>query len=78
MQNFDELPYHERVFTLVKNGAFIGTIEYYNQKVDLYHMDGLYIEIVYHPVTSKINKIATAEMSRLHLYSPISLADGEI
>jgi hypothetical protein len=63
---------------LVKNGAFIGTIEYYNQKVDLYHVDGPYIEVFYHPVTSKISKITAAEKSRLHLYSPISLADVEI
>ena len=75
MENFDGLPYHQRVFTLVRNGVFINTINYYNQKIDLYHMKGLYIEVTYHPVTSQISKIATAEISRLHLYSPISFAD---
>ncbi|UZR99806.1 hypothetical protein [Chondrinema litorale] len=73
MDNFDDLPYEEKVFTLVKNGAFINSINYYNQKVDLYHMNGIFVEVFYHPVSSTIHEIATAEPKRLHLYSPVDL-----
>lgn len=75
MENFDELPFYDKVFSVIKHGAFLGSIDYYNQKVDLYHVNGLYVELFYHPVTAKIAHIQLAEPKRLHLYSPMNLKE---
>ncbi|UZR99985.1 hypothetical protein [Chondrinema litorale] len=75
MKNFDALPYEEKIYTLVMNCSFINSINYYNQKVDLYHMGDFFIEVFYHPVTFKIDQICTADRSRLHLYSPVNIDD---
>ena len=73
MDNFDNLPYHEKVFTLIKGGTFINSINFNNQRVDLYHLKGIFIEVFCHPVTTEIDKICIAGSNRLHLYSPIDL-----
>lgn len=75
MENFDALSYHEKVFTIIKKGSFLNTISYFGQKVDLYHVEGLYVELFYHPVTAKVSKIQEADEARLHLYSPINLSE---
>ena len=73
MENFDALPYEEKVFSIIKNGVFLNTITLNQQKVDLYHLKGFYVELFYHPVTAKVANIQVANPSRLHLYSPIDI-----
>lgn len=75
MENFDQRPFYDRVFHLIKHGAFLSSITYYNQKIDLYSVQGAYVELLYHPETNKIADIQLAEPSRLHLYSPVDLKD---
>ena len=77
MENFDALPYEEKVFSIIKNGVFLNTITLNQQKVDLYHLKGLYVELFYHPVTAKVANIQVANPNRLHLYSPIDIKNQE-
>ncbi|UZR98336.1 hypothetical protein [Chondrinema litorale] len=77
MENFDAMPYHEKVFTIIRKGTFLNTIKHLGYNVDLYHVEGLYVELFYHPVTAKVNKIQKADETRLHLYSPINLNEDQ-
>jgi len=75
MENFDALSYEEKVFTIIKNGIFLNTIDFQEQLIDLYHLKGLYVELFYHPETAKVQKISIASAERLHLYSPLDISD---
>ena len=75
MENFDALPYEDKVFTIIKNGVFLNTISLENQLIDLYHLKGIYVELFYHPKTAKVQKISIADATRLHLYSPVDISD---
>lgn len=72
---FDTLSIEDRFLLLLKDGAFIDSIIYYNQKIDLYSIDSLYVEVTFCPETSKITRVASAEKCRIHLYSPVRTSD---
>lgn len=76
MKYFDELPKEKRFLLLMQKGSFIGTINYYNQKIDLYNIEGEYVEVIYTPDTMMVYRIALAERCRLHLYSIIKSVDN--
>ncbi len=75
MEDFDALPYEDKVITIIENGIFLNTISHDNQLIDLYHLKGIYVELFYHPKTAKVQKISIADATRLHLYSPVDISD---
>ena len=54
---FFELPLQEKIQTLYKEGSFVVSIRYYGYKVNLYMIDGHYVEAFYNHKLDRIEKI---------------------
>jgi len=54
---FFELPLEEKIQTLYKEGTFVVSIRYYGYKINLYMIDGHYMEVFYNHKFDRIEKI---------------------
>ncbi len=54
---FEKLSLKERVKWIYFRGEFITSIRYYQYKVNLYLIDGIYFELFYHHLGDMIEKI---------------------
>ncbi len=54
---------------LFSEGSYIAVRDYYNYKVQLYSLNGFYVEVWYNPVTNSIDKIESLKSEKtLKLY----------
>lgn len=69
-KDFFELPIVEQARTLYLEGAFMVAIRYYGYKVNLYLLNGEYIEVFYNHKEDKIERIAPLDYqhSRMKFY----------
>ena len=63
--DFDKLSLNERAELLWSRGKFLVTVNYYNQKVNLYSMDGKYFELWYDVSGNQIEKIIPLTNTKL-------------
>ena len=61
---FFELPLEEKIPALYKHGTFVVSIRYYGYKINLYMIDGHYVEVFYNHKLDKIEKIERSGYSR--------------
>ncbi|MEM6842981.1 MAG: hypothetical protein AAF944_01965 [Bacteroidota bacterium] len=68
---FISLPLQEQVDLLYRQGSFIVAIRYYGYKVNLYLINGFYVEVFYNHKLDKIERIELLPNShtRLKFYS---------
>jgi hypothetical protein len=70
-ENFNNLSLNKKGEILFSKGSYIAVRNYYNYKVQLYSLNGFYIEVWYHPKLNSIDKIETLENEKnLNLYLP--------
>jgi len=55
--SFLEQSLNEKIQTLYKEGSFIVSIRYYGYKINLYMLDGHYVEVFYNHKLDRIEKI---------------------
>lgn len=69
-EDFFELPIVEQARTLYLEGSFMVAIRYYGYKVNLYLLNGEYIEVFYNHKEDKIERIAPLDYqhSRMKFY----------
>ena len=60
---FLSLPLRDRIQVLYRKGTFVVAIRYYGYKVNLYLLDGYYVEAFYNHKLDKIEKIELLEAS---------------
>lgn len=70
-QNFDTLCLRDKLKTLFLKGTFVVAIRYYGYKINLYLIDGFYVEVFYNHKLDAIEKIQALEKnhSRMKFYS---------
>ncbi len=76
---FFELPLDEKIQALYKYGTFVVSIRYYGYKVNLYTLDGHYIEAFYNHKLDIIEKIEPLDRrhTRVKFYTDqIKLPEG--
>ena len=68
---FLELPLEEKIQTLYKEGTFVVSIRYYGYKINLYMIDGHYVEVFYNHKRDLIEKIEplNPQHSRVKFYT---------
>lgn len=68
---FLDLNLSDRVKVLYENGAFVVAIRYYGYKVNLYLLNGFYVEVFYNHKLDKIEKVLPMEKysSRMKFYA---------
>jgi hypothetical protein len=54
---FNQVDTHGKAVMVWEHGQFISTREYYEMKVNLYNLPGFMVEIYYHPLLNKIERI---------------------
>lgn len=76
-QEFRKLPVQEQVSVVLSNGKELLERIFVYYIVKLYHLDGLFVEIWYHQVTNRIDKVLVVEFDDvIHLYeSQINISD---
>ena len=57
LNEFIDLELEQRIKTLYQEGVFIVSIRYYQYKINLYLINGYYVEVFYHHKYDKIEKI---------------------
>lgn len=68
--DFLDLAQHEQIKRLYSEGTFVVAIRYYGYKINLYLINGYYIEVFYNHKLDKIEKIDLLdfEHSRMKFY----------
>ena len=66
-ERFFELPLEEQTKVLYLNGTFILSIRYYGYKVNLYLLDGAYIEVFYNHKLDIIEKTQPLDYSHTRM-----------
>ncbi len=76
-QEFRKLPVQEQVSVILSNGKELLERIFVYYTVKLYLLDGLFVEIWYHQVTNRIDKVLVVEFEDvIHLYeSQINISD---
>ncbi len=72
---FLELDINERANKVWASGEYIGTRAYYGYKVQLYVLQGLYVEVWYSPALNKIEKVEPIQSDKVlnHYLKDINL-----
>ncbi len=70
-EEFLSKPFYDQLRTLYFDGAFVMAIRYYKYKVNLYLLNGFYIEVFYNHKEDRIDKIAPYDQqsSRTKFYA---------
>lgn len=68
---FSDLPMPEKLRLLYGRGDFIVSIWYYKHKINLYLLNGYYVEVFYDPKSDKIKKAEPLDEShsRMKFYA---------
>ena len=69
--NFLKLSIFEKVKLLYRKGDFIVSIWYYKHKINLFLLNGFYVEVFYNPKIDRIEKVEPLENhhSRMCFYA---------
>lgn len=69
-EEFLHMPLHQKIKILFMEGTFVVAIRYYGHKINLYLLDGEYIEVFYNHKLDKIDKIdfLPRDHSRMKFY----------
>jgi len=71
---FDSLTMFEKADIVFQKETYLNTREYYNQNINLYLVNDLYVEVWYKPGENQISEIKTAKAKGLSLYkTPVNL-----
>ncbi len=67
---FNDYSLNEKINTIYKHGHFVMAIRYYGYKINLYLLNGYYIEVFYNHKLDLIEKISLLEEnhSRMNFY----------
>ena len=70
LYDFLGLAQKDQINRLYREGSFIVAIRYYGYKINLYLLDGFYVEVFYNHKLDKIEKIALLDFnhSRMKFY----------
>ena len=70
-ERFSGLSLPERTKWVYFNGEFITSIRYYVYKINLYMIEGFYVELFYHHTQDRIEKIELleAQSTRMKFYT---------
>ncbi len=68
---FNKLSLRQRIQTLYLDGRFITDIRFYQYKVNLYLFENFFVEVFYHPVEDRIEKVEIMENNskRINFYT---------
>ena len=71
LRQFQGLNLDEQVSFLYQHGTFVMAIRYYNYKVNLYMIDGNYLEVFFNHKQAKIDRIELLDFSsnRMKFYA---------
>ena len=61
--NFDELDFDDKIQEVYRNGVFVTNIRYYGHKINLYLLNGSYIEVFYNHRKDQIDNIQLMDWS---------------
>lgn len=69
-EEFLHMPLHQKIKILFMEGTFVVAIRYYGHKINLYLLEGEYIEVFYNHKLDKIDKIdfLPRDHSRMKFY----------
>ncbi len=69
MNDFDDLTIDQRANYIWTHGTFIDSRTYYNQRINLYGVNGQYFEVWYNPTDNKIEDVKwLTDEKRIELY----------
>ncbi|MBX7124999.1 MAG: hypothetical protein K1X47_04850 [Cyclobacteriaceae bacterium] len=70
-RDFESFPLDQQVKALYENGTFVMGIRYYGYKVNLYLLNGYYLEVFYNHKRDLIEKIIPLDVShkRMKFYT---------
>lgn len=71
LHDFQTLALADKVKVLYREGDFVTAIRYYGYKVNLYLLAGFYVEVFFHHLKDKIEKVEPADFAstRLKFYT---------
>jgi len=75
---FKKLNIQQRIKALYLDGSFVTDIRYYQYKINLYLFENFFVEVFYHPVEDRVEKveILDSKSSRINFYADqIKLTD---
>ena len=77
---FFDLPLEEKIPVLYREGTFVVSIRYYGYKINLYMIDGHYVEVFYNHKLDLIEKIEPLDRqhTRVKFYADQIKLPGEI
>ena len=71
---FNSLSLDKKADLVFQKDSFVDTREYYNQTINLYLVEGYYVEVWYLPTENRISDICLPSTAQLSLYkSPVNL-----
>ena len=69
--DFYLLPLDQKIRLLYQEGTFVLDIRYYDYKINLYLINNFYVEVFYHHLMDKIEKVVLLDLShsRMKFYT---------
>ena len=80
VRDFEALQMPDKIKVLYTEGSFVTAIRYYGYKVNLYLLAGFYVEVFFHHLQDRIEKIEPADFNstRLKFYTDQIKLPGDL